>query len=112
MNPEPAKIQDEQELIESVLQGKAADVRQHVRQFPESADLARDLEEIKNGLLAIDDEEPPFLGDKMVKKQPISFLRDWFSVFPTDWYYNPFILCFALVAFLWFIYIFIVFLLK
>jgi hypothetical protein len=105
-------MNDEQTLIESVLQGKESDIRNTIMKSPENEGLVRDIEEIKKGLLAIEDEEPPFLGDMMLKKQKSSFFNDWLSILPTNWYFNPFVLCMALVAFLWFLYIFIVFLLK
>jgi hypothetical protein len=105
-------MQDEQDLIESVLRGKAGDVQRHVRQFPESAGLARDIEELKKGLLSIDDEEPPFHGEDIVKKKKSSFLFELLSFLPTEWYLNPFVLCLGLVVFLWFLYIFIVFLIH
>jgi hypothetical protein len=112
VDPQPTKMQDEQTLIESVLQGKTADVKRHVRQFPESADLVRDIEDLKQGLRAIEDEEPPLHGEVFLKKQKSSLLPGWLSFLPTDWYLNPFILGLGLVAFVWFLYVLIAFLLP
>jgi len=105
-------MQDEQELIESVLQGKSDDVERLVQKFPESAGLVSDIEDLRQGLAAIDDEEPPLHGEIFLKKQKSALLPGWLSTLPTDWYLNPFVLCLGMVALLWFLYILIVFVLH
>jgi hypothetical protein len=112
MDPLSTKMQDEQTLIDSVLQGKTDDVKRHVQQFPESAGLVRDIEDLKQGLRAIDDEEPPLHGEVFLKKQKASPFPRLLSLLPTDWYLNPFILCLGLVAIVWFLYVLFAFLLP
>jgi hypothetical protein len=112
MDPLSTELQDEQELIESVLQGKSDDVQRLVRKFPEAAGLASDIEDLKQGLCAIEDEEPPLHSGIFLKKQNASRIPGWISTLPSDWYLNPFVLCLGMVALLWFLYILIVFVLH
>jgi hypothetical protein len=103
---------DEQDLVESVLQGNAGTASRLAGEIPSSSDFVKDIETIKNGLVAIDDEEPPVGPDEILgRKEPRRFPQ-WIHDGPVEWYRSPFVLCFGFVVAIWFLYIVISFLMH
>lgn len=104
---------DEQDLVESVLQGNADSASRLAGECPACSDFVKDIEAVKNGLLSIDDEEPPLGPEEiLVKKDLRRRFPQWIEDAPVDWYRSPFVLCFGFVAVIWFLYILISFLMR
>jgi len=98
-------IDKDDEVIEKILAGKIDDIS-----GDSDADLAATVEKLKAGLLSIEDEDPPQLTlyknqNHKEKKSGIAWVQDmtW------EWYRNPFVLSFGFLAFVFFLYILIVF---
>jgi hypothetical protein len=108
-------VSDEQELVESVLQGNTSSASRPAGPSPAGSDFVKDIEAIKNGLASIDDEEPPMGPDEVLVKKDLRHRRrspQWIEDAPVDWYHSPFVLSFGFVVAIWFLYIFISFLMR
>lgn len=113
MDNKQVHVPDEEALIEKVLSGKVDELLPHLEECPDCAGFVKEIQELKNGLAAIEDEEPPPMRMEIViKKKQIPLITPWIQDLPNEWYRNPFVLSFGLLIFVLVIYILVVFVFK
>jgi hypothetical protein len=113
MNATPVHVPDEDELIETVLEGKVQDILVHLGQCPSCAELVKDIQVVAQGLQAIEGEEPPRLSMEQFspgrenKKQ-----GSWLETLACGWYRNPVVLSVGFIVFIVCMYILIAYVFK
>jgi hypothetical protein len=113
MNDKQVHVPDEEALIEKVLSGKTDDLLPHLKECPDCARFVKEIQELKNGLSAIEDEEPPPMRmEKAKKKAQIPLITPWIQDLPSEWYRNPFVLTFGFLMALLIFYVLVVFVFK
>jgi hypothetical protein len=113
MDNKQAPAHDEETLIEKVFSGKTDDLLPLLSEHPEYAGFVKDMQELKNGLSSIDDEEPPPMRLEKIRKNKKSPLQPpEIQFLPSEWYRNPFLLSFGFLIFVLVIYVLLTFVFK
>jgi hypothetical protein len=113
MDNKQVHVPDEEALIEKVLSGKVDELLPHLEECPDCARFVKEIQEVKNGLAAIEDEEPPPMHmEKILSKKQKPLITPWIQDLPSEWYRNPFVLTFGFLMFVLVIYMLVVFVFK
>jgi hypothetical protein len=113
MDNKQVHVPDEEALVEKVLSGKIDELLPHLQECPDCAGIVKEIQEVKNGLSAIEDEEPPPMRlEKVLTKKQKPLITPWIQDLPSEWYRNPFVLTFGFLMFVLVIYVLVVFVFK
>ena len=113
MDNKQVHVPDEEALIEKVLSGKVDELLPHLQECPDCARFVKEIQEVKNGLSSIEDEEPPPIRmEKVLTKKQKPLITPWIQDLPSEWYRNPFVLTFGFLMTLLVLYVLVVFVFK
>ncbi len=102
--------QKEKDIIESALCGDSGKLPGPLDANDEA--FAKDILEIKAGLAALEDDEPPRDVFPLAPSKSSHHFGSWMESLPIDWYANPFVLVFGFFIAMVFLYVVMIFVFK